>query len=293
MKQLLFAIAATFAAIQLHAQAVDSTKVDTWKLKGSAGLNMAQTSLTNWSAGGDNSFSGGAYLNGSLERKVGKWAWFNTLALEYGLTTSSDKGVQKSSDRIEFSTQLGYSNDDKWFYTAMADFKSQFYTGYSNSDKTQIVSKFLAPAYSNISLGMEYKPKDKFYSLYFSPTAGKLTFVQDNCLSSQGAFGVDKGDKFKAEFGTYFKVRAEKGIMENVKVVTDASFFTSYDKSFGNVDIDWNMLISMKINKYMNASINTTLKYDDDIKYIDSDNNKHGARIQFKEIIGVGFGYNF
>ena len=32
---------------------------------------------------------------------------------------------------------------------------------------------------------------------------------------------------------------------------------------------------------------------DDDIKFIDADGVTHGARVQFKEILGVGLSYNF
>ena len=175
----------------------------------------------------------------------------------------------------------------------MADFKSQFYKGYNYPNKENYISKFMAPAYSNISIGMEYRPKDSFFSAYFSPAAGKLTFVNDDYLSDLGSFGVDPGDKFKAEFGAYAKGTLEKNIMENVKLMSDANFFTAYDDSFGNIDIEWNVLISMKINKYLNASINTTLKYDDDVKYINTQGEKKGPKVQFKEILGIGFGYNF
>lgn len=280
------------SVLNIHGQdTADTTKV--WTLKGSAGLNFSQTSLSNWSAGGDNAMAGNAFLNAGLDRKKGNWLWQNTLALEYGLTWTDTNNSQKSTDKIELGTQLGYTTDNKWYYSAMADFKSQFAKGYNYPNRENYISKFMAPAYSNISVGIEYKPADKFYSAYFSPLAGKLTFVNDDYLSDLGSFGVDPGDKFRAEFGAYLKGKLEKNIMENVKLMTDANFFTAYDKSFGNVDIEWNLLINMKINKYLNASLNTTLKYDDDVKYIDSDGNKHGARVQFKEILGVGIGYNF
>lgn len=277
----------------ISAQEADSTKIGTWKHSGSTGLNLSQTSLSNWSGGGDDAFAGNLYLNGKLEHKKGNWAWINTLALEYGVTSTKAQGAQKSTDKMELATQLGYTTDNKWYYTAMADFKSQFYKGYNYPNKENYISKFMAPAYSNISIGMEYRPKDSFFSAYFSPAAGKLTFVNDDYLSDLGSFGVDPGDKFKAEFGAYAKGTLEKNIMENVKLMSDANFFTAYDDSFGNIDIEWNVLISMKINKYLNASINTTLKYDDDVKYINTQGEKKGPKVQFKEILGIGFGYNF
>lgn len=270
----------------------DEFKDGAWVLKGVTGINMSQTALSNWSAGGENSFSGNAHLNGSLTRKSGHWLWQSTLALDYGLSKTKSQGTRKATDKIDFATQIGYTTNDKWFYTAMADFKSQFDKGYNYPDKEHYISKFMAPAYSNISLGMEYRPKPNF-SLYLSPIAGKLTFVQDDTLSMQGAFGVDPGDKLKAEFGAYFKARAEMDVMENVHMISTLDFFTAYDSSFGNVDVNWDILLSMKINKYLSATLNTTLKYDDNVKSVDKDGNTRGPKVQFKEVLGVGLAYNF
>ena len=38
---------------------------------------------------------------------------------------------------------------------------------------------------------------------------------------------------------------------------------------------------------------NTTLKYDNDVKTFEEDGTKRGAKVQFKEILGVGVAYNF
>ncbi|MEN9919052.1 MAG: hypothetical protein RL662_1488 [Bacteroidota bacterium] len=294
MKRIIIFALSFIAIIQVEAQTVtDLATEKKWKLKGTGGIDLSQTSLSNWSSGGDNAFTGRAYLNGSLDYKKEHWLWQNTMALEYGVTSTKSDGVRKSVDRIDLGTQIGYTTNNVWYYSAMADFKSQFYKGYNYPNTEHHISKFMAPAYSNISIGIEYKPADKFYSAYFSPVAGKLTFVQDDSLSAEGAFGVDPGDRFRAEIGAYLKVKAQKDIMQNVKLITDANFFTAYDKHFGNVDIEWNMLISMQINKYLKANINTTLKYDDDVKHIDKNDNKRGPRVQFKEVIGIGIGYNF
>ena len=82
-------------------------------------------------------------------------------------------------------------------------------------------------------------------------------------------------------------------VMENVSLITTADFFTPYSNQFGNIDVNWDMLISMKINKILSATLNTTLKYDNDVKTFDDNGTKHGAKVQFKEILGVGLAYNF
>ena len=293
MKKFFNVLVLSTASVVAFAQAdSEGYKDGQWELNGVTGVNLSQSAFSNWAAGGENSIASNVYLNGSLKRKSGNWLWVNTLALEYGMSKIKSQGSRKTNDNIDFSTQLGYSLDNKWFYTGMGSFKTQFDNGYQYPDKTSYISKFMAPAYSNISLGIEYRPKSN-YSFYYSPLSGKMTFVQDNRLSDAGAFGVDPGKKFRMEFGSYFKARAEQKIMENVDLISTLDFFTAYDKSFGNVDINWDILINMKINKYLSTTLNATLKYDDDVKSIDGAGNARGAKIQLKEILGVGIVYNF
>ena len=263
-----------------------------WVLKGVTGLNMSQTAMANWSAGGENSIAGNAYLNASLTHKKGNWLWVTNMVLDYGLSKTKSQGMRKSSDKIGLSTQLGYSTDNVWFYTLMGDLNTQFAKGYDYPDKEHQISNFFAPAYSNIALGMEWRPKSN-YSLLLSPVSTKMTFVTDDYLSDLGAFGVDPGDHFKIECGAFVKARAELPVMENVNLITTADFFTPYSKDFGNIDVNWDVLISMKINKVLSATINTTLKYDNDVKTFDDNGVKKGAKVQFKEVLGIGLAYNF
>lgn len=263
-----------------------------WVLKGVTGLNMSQTAMANWSAGGENSIAGNAYLNASLTHKKGNWLWVTNMVLDYGLSKTKSQGMRKSSDKIGLSTQLGYSTDNVWFYTLMGDLNTQFAKGYDYPDKEHQISNFFAPAYSNIALGMEWRPKSN-YSLLLSPVSTKMTFVTDDYLSDLGAFGVDLGDHFKIEGGAFVKACAELPVMENVNLITTADFFTPYSKDFGNIDVNWDVLISMKINKVLSATINTTLKYDNDVKTFDDNGVKKGAKVQFKEVLGIGLAYNF
>ena len=135
-----------------------------------------------------------------------------------------------------------------------------------------------------------------------------FTFVKDGYLSNEGAFGVDPGDRFRAEIGAYIyiKAKAEQKIMENVNLITNVDFFTPYNKQFGNVDVNWDVLINMKINKYLNATLKIKMpesgesnadlrphKYDNDVKTFNDEGKKRGAKVQFKDILGIGVAYNF
>jgi hypothetical protein len=89
-----------------------------------------------------------------------------------------------------------------------------------------------------------------------------------------------------------------KELVENVSVDMRADFFSNYLKKPGNIDIDWEMRLSLKINKLMSASVSMNLLYDDDVKLeIDSDRDgivdRRGPRVQFKELFAVGFVLKF
>ena len=58
-----------------------------WKFSGVSGLNLAQTSLTNWAAGGENSVAWNLYLNASANYKKGDWSWDNALITDFGKTS--------------------------------------------------------------------------------------------------------------------------------------------------------------------------------------------------------------
>lgn len=49
----------------------------------------------------------------------------------------------------------------------------------------------------------------------------------------------------------------------------------------------------MKINKVLSATLNMTLKYDNDVKTFTDEGVERGPKVQFKEILGVGLAYNF
>ena len=78
-----FAALATIAYSQTDDKGYEEGK---YVLKGVSGLNLSQTAMTNWSAGGENSVAGNAYLNGSLTHKNGNWLWVTNLVLDYGLS---------------------------------------------------------------------------------------------------------------------------------------------------------------------------------------------------------------
>lgn len=275
----------------LRAQEADSTaqKDPNWKAKSTFGLNMTQSSFTNWNAGGRNNISGLAFINAQANYKKDEIRWANMLSLGLGGIQYFDEGLQKTDDVIDLQSSFSYGLKDPWFLSALAGFRTQFLDGFSNAEDTVRASTFMAPGYGNISLGIEYEPNDNF-KVMASPVSGKFTFVQDDVLSAAGAFGVEPGETFRPEIGSYIRVVYSKEIMENIDLRTRWEFFSNYLENPQNIDVNAELVVNFKVNKWFSATLQANLIYDDDIDITDRFDNT-GPRTQFKQVIGVGIAY--
>ena len=271
--------------------------VTRWAFDFTGGINLAQTSLTNWSAGGESSISGNGLLDMKLAYRQGGHKWETRLNTEYGLVYTRSDGLNKTVDNFLISSQYGYAiPGGRFFYTVMMDFQTQYDRGYSEAgDKKNgvpYISNFLSPGYLNASVGMEYKLGGLF-SAYFSPASSRTTFVEDQFLADQGLFGVDSGQNVKFEVGMSLKTALAWTFWKNMTLKTDATFFTPYSSDFGNIVVDWNLQIEMQVNSVFKAMIGTSLKYDDKVDWVDDEGVNCGPKVQFREMITVGIGYTF
>ncbi|MBS1763434.1 MAG: DUF3078 domain-containing protein [Bacteroidetes bacterium] len=302
MKHLFTTLAAM--AIVLPSLAQTETAVDTsWKKGGMGSVNFNQIAFSNWAAGGENSVSGAAFLTLFANYAKDRIAWDNQLDLAYGLLKSGSAKVVKSEDKIDLNSKLGYkiAKESKFYYTFLFNFKSQFGNGYDyklDTLREHPISRFLAPAYLLYSIGVDYKPNDNF-SLYLSPLTGRTIIVNDDNLSQAGAFGVDPGKKSLTQLGAYLKAMYKKDVFTNVNFQTKLELFSNYLKNPQNIAINHEILIAMKINKYLSANIGTQLIYDDIIPVTvikETSGVKEaqtGPRLQFKEVFGIGLSYKF
>lgn len=301
MKRTIIALSSfiMLAGMNFTAQGQEADTVKYWQNSGVFSLNMAQSSFTNWAAGGQNSVALNGLLSLGANYKKDKSAWDNALTIGYGkmLQQGSDLGWVKTDDRIDFQSKYGRQGSGKWFYSALMSFKTQMTPGYNYPNTEDKISDLLAPAYLLFSLGMDYKPTPEF-TLFLSPLTSKNTFVNDDQLSAAGAFGVEPGKKFRSELGAYLNAAYKKDeILKNVNFLTKLDLFSNYLNNPQNIDVSWEMLLVLKVNEFISATVNTHLLYDDDI-LIKVDEGSEGEpimgkRTQFKEVIGVGLTYKF
>ena len=317
MKNKLIIVFTFTLIVNTFAQTPDSAKTPkNWTKGGITGLNFTQSSFTNWAAGGENALSFTAATGFFANYKKGNWTWDNNIDLAYGLLKSGEDKFRKNEDKIDFTSKLGrYAFYNHWYYTALVNFKSQFDAGYNLPDDSTIVSHFLAPGYVLGSIGLDYKSTNNSLNIFISPVTSRTTIVNNQRLADNGAYGVQAakydtlpsgvygivqhGEMIRNEFGGYMKLTFKKDIFKNVNYSTKLELFSNYLDRPENIDVLWENILNLKVNKFLTASISTNMIYDHDIpvpvRYQENGVTltRTGPRLQFKQVLAIGFVYNF
>ncbi|MDR1592699.1 MAG: DUF3078 domain-containing protein [Prevotellaceae bacterium] len=280
----------------LENSADTTAKPSCWKFSGVVGLNSSLTGLRNWAAGGNNTAGGVVNANLTLRYQKKNMAWESNLDTDFGLTYI-DKTTytwRKTNDKLNFSSKFGYEFKPHWYLTVLGVFKSQYTRGYDykvvDGVDTQIyTSTWLSPSYTDISLGIDWKPSSIF-SFYLSPIAGRISTATDSLLRK--SYGIAPDKNHLSAFGATFKGGVNYQY-QNLKIISSLTLFTPYThKPFGNVDVDWDVHISYQLLKMLNITLGTSLKYYDAVMIADA-SGRVRAMVQFKTNFGIGLGYSF
>lgn len=209
--------------------------------------------------------------------------------MNLGYVQTTSLGGRKNDDRFDYLSKYGYKMDStgKFFVSSLFNFRSQLFNGYTFSGGTaSLASAFLSPAYVILSVGVDYKPSDKF-SIFASPLTSRWTIVADNALSALGKYGVSPGTHSINEIGTFATLNFNNTIAKNVTYKGRLDMFSNYNNKPQNVDIFMTNLFSFKINKFFSATYSLDLIYDDDVRLFGP--NKTSPALQTKSLIGIGF----
>ncbi|MFA6200371.1 MAG: DUF3078 domain-containing protein [Bacteroidales bacterium] len=268
-----------------------TVKGKTWHIKNNLTLNTEQNMYTNWEAGGVGSFAFSAFYKGFYNYHKKKVKWDNSVELGYGKMRQDNNGkgifdhgnkFSKNEDKIELNSIIGYKAFDGWNYSALINLKSQFDKGFK--DDTLLVSDFFSPAYLTTSIGMEYKPRH-YLSILISPLTGRTTYIANKNLAKKGNFGLAEDTQIDFALGSYIKLFFEKEVFTNVRLLTKLEFFNDYEKVpfLTNTDINFEVFVNMKVNKYFSAFINLQTIYNYDFS----------KNLQFKERVGLSVPLDF
>ncbi|WP_430614633.1 DUF3078 domain-containing protein [Flavobacterium sp. JP2137] len=283
MKKITVSLLMLFAIIGAQAQevAVD-TVASPWTAKGNFSLLGNQSSFTNWQAGGDNNFAGTLGINYDINYQSEDWSWDNKIQVNYGISKVKGSDSKKTDDRIELNSVLGKKASGNWYYSVFLNFKTQLDAGMDPDDKELRNSHFFSPAYLQIGPGMLWKKSDNL-KVNFAPATSRLIFVHKHFTELGPAFGVEQGDAMRYELGASVSAYYKANLMENVSIENILNLYSNYLEDPQNVDIDYQLNLVLKINKYLSTNFSVQTVYDD--------NAFRG--FQVRQSVGVGLNYTF
>lgn len=283
-----------FLALPLISQAQEpSTQPDTliWKKKLNFSVNLNQASFSsNWTAGGINAFGFNSLFNYVANYKLGRNSWDNDIDLAFGFVNNSGLGYRKTVDRIYLDTKYGYELGDIWSLFTSLNFLSQFSYGYNytEDDRAELISGFLAPAFITGAFGFEYHPVD-YFNVRIAPFAPRITIVQDPARFIQAIgpepYGVNPPDNIRFEWlGFQLLAEFDKQIYENVNLKWRYVMFANYETlEAKRIDHRLDLDLIAKAGKYINIGLGGILLYDYD----------QDDEAQLSQVFSIGFLYTF
>lgn len=283
-----------------------------WVQKNNVSLQLSQTSFTNWNSGGANSISGLLGVEASANYTDTYFSWRNNALIRYGINKQEERELRKTDDLIEINSEIGFKPDSitPWSYSAKLNFRTQLANGFRYPNVDNPISRFMSPGYLFFGSGMEYRKKANKRMLYFSPLTLKATFVLDDDLANAGRFGVKAakldtdgniivpGERVRKELGVLINNSFETEVATNIIMKHQISLYSDYINNFGNIDVDWRLDFNFKVNNYVKATFGSHIIYDDDVKTtkpsdIAGETDEAGAKIQWRQFLGIGVAFDF
>lgn len=266
-------------------------KINYWKKAITFGLNFSQSAFTgNYAAGGVNAVALGTNFIYHTEYNKAPFSYVSELNLQYGVSKNKGQGKRKTNDRIYFDNKIASQLSKHWYLFGSLTFESQFDKGYNYVDNgngtftSQYISNFMSPGYLTEALGFEYKPTG-YFDLRLGTGTARQTFVLDHDIHRFQAdnYGVDTNKTVKNDLAFQMVALFDKDIAKNIHLNTRYALFIPYGQDLKFITHRVDMVLSARVNRLINVTINGTLLYD-----------KHtSADAQATEGLALGMLYKF
>ena len=278
--------------VQSQKDNIQDTINKNWLLSGKFTFLGNQSSYSYWTAGGQTSVSGTIKIDYDFNYDKNGWNWDTKLITAYGLNSiGGSKFLKKTDDKLELNSLLGkkFSNNliGNWSYSSFINFKTQWTKGYrfrknsqGQEERTEL-TRFFSPAYLQIGVGLYWKKNNDLW-VNMAPFTGRLIMVNrfftNNLQDEKRYFGVKKGQTSRFELGASIRSFFKFELVENVFISNRISLYSDYLDNPANIDLDYTIDTTMKINKYLTTNLIIQFIYD----------HNSVQRLQVREVMGIG-----
>lgn len=266
-----------------------TSKPNYWKLFGNFQGKYTQSYFSeNWYKGGQNSHSVLAQVVLEANYAKRQTTLDNKLEMKLGYYTTEvngEKTLKTNQDLLRATSKYGLRAIESWYYSAQLQGYTQFMPVFDN--KNNLKSKFLAPVYGSLSIGMDYKPKFKNKNLtlsaMLSPLSYDCRYVSVDSIVTR--YGIDQGKNFKYSIGSRVDANLSWKFLTNFKLTTKANYFTDYKRAEANIE----NTIDYQFSKYFSIQFFMHWRFDDNVKKPHEELKYH----QLKEFLTLNFNYSW
>ncbi len=264
-------------SLTVRAQDSSATNKKNLEYKGVVGINISQTSFTNWSQGGENSFVYSFFGNFALNYSSGKIKLENSLKLSFGKSKAGKEPYRVNDNELYLQNVLTYDIGFKLEPYFSNIFKTILADGYDyGTVPIKKIASFFDPAYISQSGGFAYEVP----GLKTRLGVGAQEIITNNFTRYSDDPATAEKEKFKIEAGIESVTEVELKLAENFIYKGYYRFFGRF-KELSNWDVRLDNTLTAKINSFMNVNLNVLLIY----KKVES------PKTQIKEALQLGFSY--
>lgn len=258
-----------------------------WRKEATLMLQITQNYVTdNWYQGGSSSFAAMGIAKGQLNYITERFTWENTGEWRMGGSTISADSLHKvntTDDMFRVYTKANLRVVPKIFASISAEFETRFLPTYKSNSMNMKSAPF-SPLRFTMAAGVDFKPV-KNLSITVSPLAYKLVHVEDTLHVLVTDYGLKAGEKTQNNVGSVLRVEYKWKPVREVQLESKFYFYTNYQ----HVELDLEINCDFIINRFFSARAIIHPRYDSSV-IMQGDTR---AKIQFRELISVGFAHKF
>lgn len=252
-----------------------------WKSQVVGSLNLTQAQFDNWTQGGENTLAWQVNMNSAFELNREIFNWTTTGKVSYGQTKIGDLESRKSADELRVESvylrKLGvYVNP---YVSALV--QTQITRGYEYIEEERFpISNFFDPGYITLSAGVGYEPVPFLKTRLGAAT--KTTITREFAVRLTNDPETDTVEKIDTEFGALSVTELRMPLSESILLTSKLDLFSNLE-SVKQIDVRWDTIISAKVARYVDVSLNIELLYDSNIS----------PKRQLKQLLSLGMSYTF
>ncbi len=258
-----------------------------WRREATLMAQITQNYVTdNWYQGGSSSFAGYGIAKAICHYITDEFTWENTGEWRMGGSTVSNDSLHKvntTDDLFRIYSKANFRIVPKVFTSISVDFETRLLPTYKTNSNVLKSAPF-APLRFTAAFGIDYKPV-KNLSISFSPLSYKVIHINDTARVKATDYGLLKGEKTQHNVGSSVRIEYLWKPVREVALETKFYTYTNYR----NVEIDLEVNCDFIINRFLTARVVLHPRYDTSV----IKDGETRARIQFRELVSVGFSHKF